>query len=294
MHLSKTKARKNCPTCKGKFHPARATVKYCSASCKKTAANKRQAKKQEVGFQTTAFGSWLVGQCRRAGTVQILQGFDINDLYKVWARCRKANGFNVSEDDPSPKFEISHIAPVTAVGAIGTLHPNNLVIAPAYYNRSRCNNWDNKSGVWLRPIDLLPTWKVYPELTAKEVAEKIVKFNPVGFSALVSNVKLAASFRVKMINTLMKTGLFQLRQLQAQPYESLVALYEVLQTTKQTEGKKIYRLDRLTSFEVYQSECQRLEVEGVDDYNLFSRCETECWDHLHGGILTVYFDGLNF
>lgn len=294
MHLLKTKPRKNCPNCKGKFTPAKATAKYCSDNCRQKAGRKRQAKKQEVGFQTTAFGSWLVGQCRRAGTVQILQGFDIGDLYKVWSKCRKANGFNIASDDPSPKFELSHIAPVQTVGAIGTLHPKNLVIAPDYYNRSRCNNWDTKSGVWLRPIDLRPSWKVYQAMTAKQVTELIIRFKPIGFNALLSGVKLTASFRVKMIDALMKTGLFQLRQLQALPYDQLLKLYEVFQETKQDDGKKVYQLDRLTPFEVYELECKRLGLEGVDDYNLFSSCETECWDHLHGGVLTVYFDSLNF
>lgn len=294
MSLQKTDTRKNCPACKRKFSPVRKTAKYCTDACKMNAARKRQATKQKIDFKSLAFGSWLIGQCRRAGTVQILQGFELVELYRLWVRCRRYNGFNV-EVDPLSRFELSHVAPVSTIGATGTLHPKNLVITPAYYNRSRCNNWDDKSGVWLRPFDMHHSWKVYPAMTAQEVADKIAKFIPEGLDSLLSDVKLTVSFRVKMVQDLVRAGVSTERKLKAQPYDALLKLYESLQASNINPEKRPFSIDPATPFEVYLQECERLNIEGVthDEHSLFYANETECWDHLHGGILTVY-NGLAF
>lgn len=278
--------RKNCPTCKGKFKQVRQTQKYCNRSCKQSAAYKRKV----VEFHQLAFGSWLIGQCRRAGTVQILQGFELIDLYNVWNQCRKANGFNVPEDDPRPKFEISHIAPASNVGAVGTLHPRNLVIAPAPYNRARCNNWNGESGVWLEPRQLRHDLKVFPAMSTQDVSKLITGFIPEGIAHLFSVVKPTLSFRAKMVGALLKAGVASEHRLNALPYDDLVTLYERLQAA--TERKKnTFVIDRLSTFEVYLLECKRLNVGGVteDEFWLYERHSTECWDHLHCGELTIGF-----
>jgi hypothetical protein len=86
-----------------------------------------------------SFGRYLLKECQRAGTVQILEGHTVEslfDLFELFKRRSKASGY--INGKPTGTFELSHIWPVKSKkeGKIGLLHPQNLVLAPARPNRS--------------------------------------------------------------------------------------------------------------------------------------------------------------
>ena len=86
-----------------------------------------------------SFGRYLLKECQRAGTVQILEGHTVEslfDLFELFRRRSKASGY--VNGKPAGTFELSHIWPVKSKkeDKIGLLHPQNLVLAPARPNRS--------------------------------------------------------------------------------------------------------------------------------------------------------------
>jgi hypothetical protein len=215
--------RKTCSPCKARFFPTNAAHTFCSDKCRQR--GKRLATKQKSHAQVYAFTSWLVRQCKRAGTVQILTDVDLCDLYIVWKFSRKANGFGLDEDEAKhPRFEISHIAPVVGPYITGTLHPSNLVVCPAPYNRARYNNWDGKSGRWVKGNLLKKQWRVSAEMAAKAVLEKVQAFCPDSYGTLLATQKLVLSPHAKMVKHLVKLGVNEASNLQALTYDQLSAL----------------------------------------------------------------------
>lgn len=319
--------RRTCSPCKRRFIPVNTSHHFCSDRCRKR--SKRQAEKQAVIAHQLAFIAWVTRQCVRAGTVQILTNVSLLELYAVWKLCRKANGFGSDEEQPKlPRFELSHIAPVTAPNIIGTLHPLNLVVAPAPYNRARYNSWDGESGRWIDSCAVIKHWAVDEQTPAKAVAKKIEEFCPEGFTELLAAHKLALTARDKMIKYLVKVGAGQTLKLQGLEYDELAELVKVNPATPQPatmlrhlrdlpsvptdcDGVEInldrlslpalkalylrlvkpavWTLDRSRPFEVYELEAERLGITPVDHWAYVDH-STECWDSLHGMPFTLLFE----
>lgn len=319
--------RKTCSPCKTRFFPVSAAHQFCSDRCRKR--GKRKADKQAVIAHQLAFIAWVIRQCVRAGTVQILTDVSLLELYAVWKRCRKANGFGLDAAQARiPRFEISHIAPVTAASIIGTLHPLNLVVAPAPYNRARYNSWDGKSGRWIDSCAVIKHWAVDEQTPAEAVAKKIEEFCSEGFTELLAAHKLALTARDKMIKYLVKVGAGQTLKLQGLEYDELAELVKVNPATPQPatmlrhlrdlpsvptdcDGVEInldrlslpalkalylrlvkpavWTLDRSRPFEVYELEAERLGITPVDHLAYVDH-STECWDSLHGMPFTLLFE----
>jgi hypothetical protein len=323
--------RKSCSPCKTRFYPVNASHTFCSDKCRQR--GKRLATKQKSRAQIYAFTSWLVKQCKRAGTVQILTDVDLCDLYIVWKFCRKANGFGLDKDEAKqPRFEISHIAPVVGPYITGTLHPSNLVVCPAPYNRARYNAWDGRSGVWVKNNLLKNQWKVSGDLSVQAVLKQVEMFCPESFDALLTTQKLALSPQAKMIEHLVKLGVEEILNLQDLTYDQLSALVaanpafpqpttmirhlhklpaietadgwlhtpalldltamplEALQVLyRRCVQPKVFKLDRMSAFEVYELEAERLEKAAVEYWQFFANRD-ECWDSLHGLPLTLCFE----
>lgn len=161
-----------CLCCNISFIPARSDAKYCSAACRtaynnqrKNAERKQQTQESRLRnaerkaeesnrkkaerehqrqlkninkFNGSTLAINLINECRRAGTAQILEGITLEELKILRDLAAKRTMYNGGD---SKNYALSHIFPVRnySSGRIGLLHPDNLVIAPGDYNRSRGN-----------------------------------------------------------------------------------------------------------------------------------------------------------
>lgn len=141
-------SKKTCKHCGSHFETKYKSKQYCSDKCqndakcaryyksKKTTQIKKYTIKRDK-LLSTSFGRWLLKECLRAETVQILQGHTVEsliDLLELFKRRSMASGYEGGK--PTGAFELSHIWPVKGnQHKLGLLHSHNLVLAPARLNR---------------------------------------------------------------------------------------------------------------------------------------------------------------
>jgi hypothetical protein len=142
-------SKKTCKHCGSHFKTTHKSKQYCTEKCqndakcaryykskKTTQVNRYETKRKKL--LATGFGRWLLKECQRAETVQILEGHTVeslNDLFELFKRRSKASGY--VDGKPTGAFELSHIWSVKGnKQKMGLLHPQNLVLAPARLNRS--------------------------------------------------------------------------------------------------------------------------------------------------------------
>jgi hypothetical protein len=142
-------SKKICKHCGSHFETEHKSKQYCTDKCqndakcaryyksKKTTQIKRYKTKREK-LLSTSFGRWLLKECKRAETVQVLQGHTVSSLialFELFKLRSKASGYE--DGKPTGAFELSHIWSVKGnQHKMGLLHPQNLVLAPARLNRS--------------------------------------------------------------------------------------------------------------------------------------------------------------
>ena len=140
---------KICKHCGSHFQTKYKSKQYCTDKCqndakcsryyksKKSTQVKRYTTKREK-LLAMSFGRWILKECQRAETVQVLQGHTVeslNELFELFKRRSKASGYE--DGKPTGAYELSHIWPVKSKrrDKMGLLHPRNLVLAPAKLNR---------------------------------------------------------------------------------------------------------------------------------------------------------------
>jgi hypothetical protein len=184
--------KKVCKHCGTHFEARHKSKQYCTDKCqndakcaryyksKKTTQDKKYTTKREK-LLATGFGRWLLKECQRAGTVQVLQGHTVeslNALYELFKRRSKASGYEGGK--PTGAYELSHIWPVRGnQHKIGLLHPQNLVLAPARPNRlhgSKCpTDGFECIGRYLPTDALLSHYSVSKENSLAEVEKQVFR-----------------------------------------------------------------------------------------------------------------------
>lgn len=214
--MTKQKAQhpKNCQHCNTQFIPQRSTAIYCSRACndgarnakvaKKTAqAKARKAARRKLTIPSTSFFQWVFRECKRAGTVEILTNTSLDGLLYLRERCTQASGFTDGKYNQNV-FELSHICPASGHSQlVGLLHPQNLVIAPASFNRERGSRYTQGAGEFLSRHNLKDIWKVEAKDTVSSIQSKVERF--LGKSVLenfLTDYKLKIAYRHKLIRKL--------------------------------------------------------------------------------------------
>ncbi len=262
---------KICKECKKKFKTIRAT--YCSDACNRRCLRKTKAAKYSTDFHKLKFGLWLIGECKRAQTVEILTGVNLCELHSLWVTCKKYSGFNQEEWEVIRKYELSHISPVAHPQSIGLLHPDNLVIAPDYYNRKRGTRWNGVSGKWIMKYNLQTKLRVKQTDTIEAVSKKIQKFCGSSFTDLVESKTLSKSFIHKMKDKLIEHGV-DVSGLSYEEIEKQFALHD---------SSKKYVLQSEDCHTVFIEECERLGViYCIGNYHI------DQFDQLHGEPVFVH------
>lgn len=184
---------KICKHCGSHFQTKYKSKQYCSDKCqndakcsryyksKKTTQVKRYETKREK-LLTMSFGRWILKECQRAETVQVLQGHTVEsliELVELFKRRSEASGYENGK--PTGAFELSHIWPVKSKrqDKMGLLHPQNLVLSPARLNRlhgSKCPVEGSEGiGLYLPTSALLDRYSVCKEDSLRVVERQVFK-----------------------------------------------------------------------------------------------------------------------
>lgn len=145
--------------------------KFCSKRCRKNYHRKEKGlktrlEKRRANLRLNPEVRYLVAQCKRAKTVQILQGHTLASFTET---------MDLLKDRPKGDVELCHIAPVKGKNRIGLFHCRNLFYGGAYQNRKLGKKYI-AGGMSIRHEDLLPQWEVQEEMKSDEVLVKIEEY----------------------------------------------------------------------------------------------------------------------
>ena len=157
--------------------------RYCTDLCRQQAHRaKKPSKKVEnrfAKFAKNTFWRWVIRECRKAGTVQILTGHTsvtLLALHLLSNAMYKCYGW--SSDLKTSLFNICHIQPRKGRGGhIGLLHPANLFIGCSTLNKRQSNKpVPADAGLRIPASALQQKWAVDQSDTDTAIAEKIRAF----------------------------------------------------------------------------------------------------------------------
>lgn len=144
---------------------------YCSQKCRisvfrknKSAATRAQQRRANMRQNDEVLR--LVRECRRAGTVQILTGHNLESFIETMKLVRER---------PPGYVHLCHIAPVKGKWFVGLFHCKNLFYGGAYQNK-RLGKKYIAGGLYISHKDLKKKWRVDRNAPANEVLLKIEEF----------------------------------------------------------------------------------------------------------------------
>lgn len=194
---------------------------------------------------------YLVRQCRRAGTVQILSGHDSKSFIETMALIRNR---------PKANMHLCHIAPVSGKNTVGLLHAKNLFWGGAYQNQ-RLGNKHLGKGLSINKNKLLEHWRVSKELPTNEILIKIEEYlgeivtDYINESPIRKSKKAQVAQKIiqlkpeKTLENLMKLSYAKLLE----KWLELNSAMPIRPLSAKNESKYIYYIDEITRFISYNS-----------------------------------------
>lgn len=166
--------KKNCPVCETEIlRKSKQWAKqiYCSTKCRKIAHRKKTAQftrteKKRANMLQNDEVLYLVRQCRRAKTVQILYGHTSQSFIETMEIVRLK---------PKLDVNICHISPVKGKNSTGLFHAENLFYGGAHQNK-KLGNKQLGRGLSIKNKELLAQWAVSEEHSTNEILLKIEEY----------------------------------------------------------------------------------------------------------------------
>lgn len=251
--------KKNCAYCLSEIEKASKQWQnqvYCTTKCrknahrKKTAANTRIEKKRANLTQNDEV-VYLLRQCRRAKTVQILHGHDLNTFLET---------MELVKNRPNADVRLCHIAPVKGNKTVGLFHCNNLFYGGSHQNRKFGNRYF-PGGMSIKTTELLDKWLVHDDMTNNEILILIERYLDKIIPKYLEIAPVLKSKKVQIINKII--GVDEGNKFEALiqcSHQELTATWEKLSHRKQPtwtiqkESKYITYMDSLTRFIEYRNE----------------------------------------
>ncbi|HCE6814533.1 TPA: hypothetical protein N0H14_004570 [Pseudomonas aeruginosa] len=254
---------KYCPICETAIQQKSKQWKkqiYCSTKCRKVAHRKRLSKRsreeqKRANLLQNDEVLYLVRQCRRAGTVQILSGHDSKSFIETMALIRNR---------PKANMHLCHIEPVSGQNSVGLLHAKNLFWGGAYQNQ-RLGNKILGKGLSIKRNKLLEHWKISKELPTNEILIKIEEYlggivaDYINESPIRKSKKAQIAQKIiqlkpqKNLELLMKLSHTKLLE----EWAKLNSATPPRHSPQKSESKYIYYIDELTRFISYKSKNSR-------------------------------------
>lgn len=144
---------------------------YCTDKCRKVAHRKKKSKRTRIEQRRSNLIQndemiYIARQCKKAKTVQILEGHTLESFINLTALISMKYG---------RKVHFCHIAPVKGKGFTGLLHERNLYHGGAYQNQKFGNKYYS-GGLMIDNDKLLSKWAVTEKMSTNDVLVKIEKF----------------------------------------------------------------------------------------------------------------------
>lgn len=109
---------------------------------------------------------YLIKECRRAGTVQILSNHSLESFTKT---------MDFIKNKPKGDIEICHIAPCRGKNSRGLLHYENLFYGGSYQNRNFGSNYLS-GGLKIKRSHLIRKWAVDDDMDNNTILKKVEAF----------------------------------------------------------------------------------------------------------------------
>ena len=199
-----------CLYCKSEFTPKRKDSKYCCRHhkdkhqqlqrkelrkkiCRKTSKEKLRIKFNKL--VKSSFGLWLSSAIKRSGTVEIFKDFTSQTLHELHTLKKKATAYSGYDNGvPTGYYQLSHIFSVKGdSSAIGTIHPENLVIAPRDWNYKNSTTALQGTGRSIDRSELKHKWSVRNSNTPSEVLGKLKSYLGKEFNKFLIGVQVSRS-----------------------------------------------------------------------------------------------------
>jgi hypothetical protein len=248
-----------CSVCATSYPTTRySKTHYCSPSCRSKARSDKTAAKRIEKIPYSDNWLWIARECRRSGTVEVLQDVDLEQLFEVYNRRYKCYGWD--SDKKQSKFHLCHISPVSGDGSVGLLHHKNLFIGGSLPNQVQGTKSYKGAGLSIRSIKLLPKWRVGKDDSDKQVFAKIQKYLGTKLTDYAKANKITKANRFVIAERISKLEnntlpLSDLRKMGTQALMNLEAdltekdVYSIKLTARRSLAVYLEELERFASYD---------------------------------------------
>jgi len=256
-----------CKACNTEFNTSQFNAKYCTTCRPKVRRKSQQEKRQTVAekrvlkLALSDEWRWVAKECKRAGTVEILQDVDLVELFALRNATYKTYGYN--RETKKSQYHLCHISPAVGKDSVGLLHHLNLFIGTSFHNLKFSNNSYKDRGLCTPKKKLKAKWKVTKETSDRVVLSKVTEYlgqvlidyakeHPVNISRRYSLAKWV--FQNDPDNKLPLSKL------------ETMSMYDLQAIRTKIEDKPVFSIDYAAkrSFIVILEECQRLSEQLPD------------------------------
>lgn len=256
---------KICPFCNGQITKKSKQSKqqiYCSDRCRK-AANKKAASKNKRVEQRRANMRQneevlqLVRQCRRAQTVQILEGHDAISLTITMALVRSR-----------PKFDVNlcHISPVKGKNRTGLFHYKNLFYGGSYQNKKFSNKCLGK-GLSIGNEELVEKWAISKKDLTNDILIKIELYLGGAIEEYLKLSSVRKSKKVQVANKICAV-------------DDTECFEELIQTSHTILTEKWAKLSNQKAFKMPERKRESKYINYIDELSRFISYKEAGWSQL--------------
>lgn len=166
---------RTCQHCNKQFKTSQYTAKFCSTECRTKSRSNKTATNRIEKLPVSDEWLFISRECRRAGTVEILQDVDLEKLFSLYRRRFQCYGFD--SDKKVSKYHLCHISPVKGKNnTTGLLHHLNLFIGGSLPNQVQGTNQYEGAGLSISNYALKPRWYVKDTDSDKAILAKVQKY----------------------------------------------------------------------------------------------------------------------
>lgn len=233
--------------------------KYCSTNCRKIASRKKLTTEARIKQGKSMLVQvphiiYLIKECRRAGTVQILSDHSLESFTKT---------MDFIKNKPKGDIEICHIAPARGKNSRGLLHYKNLFYGGSYQNRNFGNNYLS-GGLKIKRSHLVEKWAADGEMDNNTILKKVELFLGDLVTSYIEINHLRKSKKRRAIEEILKIDPERNKALlfyQNKKYLDNLLLElsqkRTFDSSSDSESKYIIYVDELTRFISYGGERER-------------------------------------
>ena len=223
---------------------------YCTRTCRKNDHRKKKSattriEQKRANLRQNDEMLYLVRQCRRAKTIQILKGHDLDSFIET---------MELVKNRPKGDVKLCHISPVKGKNTTGLFHCQNLFYGGSYQNRKFGIKYIS-GGLSISNRKLLEKWEVTKVMSNNDILIKIEKYLKDVITKYIEIYPVRKSKKLPIIRKIL--GIDQssnFDDLMSASYKSLSGRWAELSAARSSavnltaESKYLAYMDSLTRF----------------------------------------------